>query len=93
MVICAICDAMRKSLKSISLLISLLAVLTAPLSLIGAEKTVITEADQLPRVASPFSGNVVDLFQDADLLKPYLEKVGAEIERIPPDFLGISKVV
>ena len=38
-----------------------------------AEKTVITAADQLPRIAYPFTGNVIELFEDADRLQSYLD--------------------
>jgi len=45
------------------------------------EKTVITEADQLPRVAYPFEGKAVDLLDDEALLAPFLGKLREEIER------------
>ncbi|HKJ90310.1 MAG TPA: S8 family serine peptidase, partial [Oceanipulchritudo sp.] len=44
------------------------------------ERTVITEADQLPRVAFPFEGNVVALIEDADALGLYFEKLRAEMD-------------
>lgn len=44
------------------------------------ERIVITELDQLPRVAYGFSGNVVDLINDPEALKEYLAKLRAEIE-------------
>lgn len=46
-----------------------------------AQKTVITEADQLPRIAYPFDGQVVDLLNDAEALGSYLRQLRAEIER------------
>ncbi|MEX0320602.1 MAG: S8 family serine peptidase [Puniceicoccaceae bacterium] len=55
----------------------LLALLPA---LLAAEKIVITEADQLPRVAYPFEGKVMDLYQDEEALNVYIAKLRAEIE-------------
>jgi subtilisin family serine protease len=51
--------------------------------LLGAveERTVITAADQLPRVAYPFEGKVTELVDDPDALAPFLDKLRAEIER------------
>lgn len=46
-----------------------------------AEKQVITQADQLPRIAFPFEGSVVELVDDPEALQPYLDKLRAEIER------------
>jgi hypothetical protein len=46
-----------------------------------AEKQVITQADQLPRIAFPFEGSVVELVDDPDALQPYLDQLRAEIER------------
>lgn len=46
----------------------------------SAEKTVITEADQLPRVAFPFEGNVVALMEDAEALSLYFGKLRTEME-------------
>lgn len=46
-----------------------------------AEKQVITEADQLPRIAYPFEGNVIELLNDEAALQDYLDKARAEIER------------
>lgn len=46
-----------------------------------AERTVITEADQLPRIAYPFEGKVLELINDPDQLQGYLDKLRAEIER------------
>ena len=48
-------------------------------SLLGAEKVVITKADQLPRVAYAFEGNVVELFNDREALREYFDKAQAEI--------------
>lgn len=46
-----------------------------------AEKTIITEADQLPRVAFPFTGKVVDLVSDPEAFSVYLDKMEAEVLR------------
>jgi len=46
-----------------------------------AEKVVITEADQLPRIAYPYTGDVIELMNDEEGLKVYLEKLRAEILR------------
>ncbi|MEX0332355.1 MAG: S8 family serine peptidase [Puniceicoccaceae bacterium] len=46
-----------------------------------AEKTIITEADQLPRVAFPFDGNVVELVSDHEALSGFIAKMEAEILR------------
>jgi hypothetical protein len=51
-----------------------------------AEKTVITEADQLPRIAYPFEGNVVELLNNEEALQVYLGKARAEIERQLEEF-------
>jgi subtilisin family serine protease len=45
----------------------------------AAAKTVITEADQLPRIAYPFTGKVLELYADPAALQPYLDKARAEI--------------
>ncbi len=65
----------RNLYYSLSLLI-----LSLPLSLIGAEKIVITEADQLPRVSYPYDGKVMDLYQDEVKFTEYLTKIRNEIE-------------
>lgn len=49
-------------------------------ALLAAEKIVITEADQLPRVSYPFEGKVMDLYNDEEALNDYLAKLRAEIE-------------
>lgn len=46
-----------------------------------AEKIVITEADQLPRVAFPFEGKVLELYADEAALNGYLQQARAEMER------------
>lgn len=53
---------------------------------VSAEKTVITEADQLPRIAYSFEGNVVELVRDRAALIPFLNKMRAEIERQLEEF-------
>lgn len=47
---------------------------------LAAEKVVITEADQLPRVSYPFEGNVLELFADDEALAEYVAMARAEIE-------------
>jgi subtilisin family serine protease len=54
--------------------------LLLPLSLSASDKIVITEADQLPRIAYPYEGKVVDLFADEDQLQGYIDKIRMEIE-------------
>lgn len=44
-------------------------------------KTVITEADQLPRVAYPFEGNVVELIESQKELQSFFNRLRAETER------------
>jgi subtilisin family serine protease len=61
-----------------------LALITATPAL--AEKTVITEADQLPRIAYPFEGNVIELLNNPDALAEFLGKARAEIERRLDEF-------
>ncbi len=46
----------------------------------SGEKVVISEADQLPRIAYPFEGKAAELLDDQAQLKPFLEKLRAEIE-------------
>lgn len=58
-------------------LMGLLSIQTAVL----AEKTVIEKADDLPRIAYPFEGNVIELLQNDEELWAYLEKARAEINR------------
>lgn len=41
---------------------------------------VISEADQLPRIAYPFEGKAAELLDDQTQLNPFLEKLKAEIE-------------
>lgn len=53
---------------------------------VSAQKTVITEADQLPRIAYPFEGNVIELLNDEADLQGYLDKARAEIERQLEEF-------
>ena len=62
-----------------TLLLLIFTCLTASLS--AQEKTIITEADQLPRVAFPFTGNVLELLDNPDQLQAYLDQARAEIER------------
>lgn len=50
------------------------------------EKTVITEADQLPRIAYPFEGQVVELIEDPQALQGYLDRLRADIEKQLEDF-------
>lgn len=64
----------------IRFVVSILA-LVAFLSPVRAEKQVITEADQLPRVTYPFAGNVVELLDDKEALASYLAKLRTEIDR------------
>lgn len=47
----------------------------------STDRIVITEADQLPRVAFPFEGDVVALVEDTEALDVYLERLRDEIER------------
>ncbi|MDG2169957.1 MAG: S8 family serine peptidase [Opitutales bacterium] len=61
------------------LIIHLALLCSQMLSAQPAEKIVITEADQLPRVSYPFEGKAVDLVNDSDQLSPYLEELGKEI--------------
>jgi hypothetical protein len=49
-------------------------------NLLLAEKQVITEADQLPRIAYPFDGTVTELLKDETALDGYLERLRADIE-------------
>jgi subtilisin family serine protease len=51
-----------------------------------AEKTVITEADQLPRIAYPFEGNVIELLNNEAALQGFLDKARTEIERQLEEF-------
>jgi len=44
-----------------------------------SEKTVITAADQLPRVAFPYEGKATDLLDDRDQLEPFLQKMEKEV--------------
>ena len=46
----------------------------------SGEKVVISEADQLPRIAYPFEGKAAELLDDQTQLNPFLEKLRAEIE-------------
>ena len=55
-------------------------------ALLVAEKTVITAADQLPRIAYPFTGNVIELFQDAERLQSYIDKAEKEVLRQMEEF-------
>jgi hypothetical protein len=43
-------------------------------------KVLITEADQLPRIAYPFEGKVLDLIEDEDALGSFLDEAQTEIE-------------
>ncbi|MGC9452121.1 MAG: S8 family serine peptidase [Oceanipulchritudo sp.] len=63
----------------------LLAVSLLPVSMV-AGKTVITEADQLPRIAYPFQGDVLELIGDEEALAQYLALARAEIERQLDEF-------
>jgi subtilisin family serine protease len=74
-----------KLTRSISRLLAVVAILGMGVAAFGA-KTVITEADQLPRIAYPFDGNVVDLINDAEALEGYLKQLRAEIERQLEEF-------
>lgn len=60
-------------------ILSLIFWVVAPAAL-SAEKIVITEADQLPRIAYPFEGNVLEMYNSEDALDEYLAKLRAEIE-------------
>lgn len=60
-----------------ALLLALTAITATSLQ---AERTVITRADDLPRIAYPFSGNALELFNDADALGGFIEKAEAEIQ-------------
>ncbi len=68
-------------MKRSFLLLALLPSLLAPSFLAGqeAEKTVITEADQLPRVSYPFTGSVSELLDDEPRLQSYLTQVRSEV--------------
>ena len=52
-----------------------------PGMLAAKEKIVITEADQLPRVAFPFDGDVIALIEDSDSLALYFNDLRTEIDR------------
>jgi hypothetical protein len=56
-----------------------LAFIASSTALIAGEKVVITEADQLPRIAYPFTGKVLELIEDKEALAGYLDKAEAEI--------------
>lgn len=49
-------------------------------------KTVITEADQLPRVAYPFTGKVAEMIDDEAALQSYLLRLRTEIEKRLGDY-------
>ncbi|NDV62934.1 S8 family serine peptidase [Puniceicoccales bacterium CK1056] len=63
-----------------------MAVLCGFVSIASAEKQVITEADQLPRIAFPFDGNVIELLNDQKALDEYFSKLRTEIERQLEEF-------
>ena len=69
------CFLIRQSI--VILLVSL-----CPLVLLAQpeEKIVITEADQLPRIAYPFEGKAVDLVNDMSLLAPFVDSLETEIQ-------------
>jgi hypothetical protein len=60
------------------IVLSLLLIATSG-NLLAGDKVVITEADQLPRVAWPFSGKVLELLEDEAALNGYFDKMEAEI--------------
>lgn len=79
-VILGICAGMKSIKKLIYLPIVTFAICIFTPKLL-AEKIIITELDQLPRVAFPFEGKVVELISDPEALSVYIEKMEAEILR------------
>jgi len=76
---------MLNKLKNLSGWLAVMALLSVP-SAVMAEKTIIEEVDDLPRIAYPFEGNVIELMKDDEALWEYLEKARAEINRQLEEF-------